>query len=79
MDAMADNGPNLKKQWVSAEKLIMLGISLPAATFAGWAMGALLDRWLHIHWLPIAGLVLGTVAGFAQFIRGAMAAMKEQE
>ena len=79
MGAMADNGPNLKKQWVSAEKLIQLGIALPAATFVGWVMGALLDRWLHTHWISLAGLVLGTIAGFVQFIRGAMAAMKEQD
>jgi F0F1-type ATP synthase assembly protein I len=42
-------------------------------------IGALLDRWLHTHWISLAGLILGTIAGFAQFIRGAMAAMKEQD
>jgi F0F1-type ATP synthase assembly protein I len=79
MEVMADNDPSPKKQWVSAEKMIMLGIALPAATFAGWLLGGLLDRWLHKDWIAMAGLIFGTVAGFAQFIRGAMSAMKSGE
>jgi F0F1-type ATP synthase assembly protein I len=31
----------------------------------GWA----LDRWLGTHWIMIAGIILGSVAGFYQFIR----------
>jgi F0F1-type ATP synthase assembly protein I len=31
----------------------------------GWA----LDRWLGTRWIMIAGIVLGAVVGFYQFIR----------
>ena len=61
-----------KKQWVGAEKYIQLGLMLPAATVIGWAIGAGLDHWLHTTWMSLAGLVLGIVAGFYQFIRTAM-------
>lgn len=79
MNTMPERDPNLKKQWVTAEKLIQLGLTLPAAVFVGWLLGAALDRWLHTRWLSLAGLLLGIVAGFVQFIRGAMEAMKEQD
>ena len=36
------------------------------------AIGAGLDHWLHTTWMSLAGLVLGIVAGFYQFIRTAM-------
>jgi len=65
---------NPKKQWVNAEKYIQLGITLPAATFIGWGLGTLMDNWLHTHWIYIAGLLLGIVAGFVQFIRVALSA-----
>lgn len=58
--------------WVGAEKYIQIGFTIPAATFVGWAFGALLNRWLHHSWLPLAGLLVGTVAGFVYFIRVAM-------
>ncbi len=68
---------NGKKQWVNVERYIQLGVTLPAATFIGWAFGALLDHWLHTKWLNLAGLILGIIAGFVQLIRIAMAAGKE--
>ncbi len=68
---------NGKKQWVNVERYIQLGVTLPAATFIGWALGALLDHWLHTKWLNLAGLILGMVAGFVQLIRVAIAAGKE--
>lgn len=71
---MADQGSNGKKQWVAAEKYIQLGITLPAATFIGWAMGAALDYWLHTTWIYLAGLALGIAAGFVQLVRVAMSA-----
>lgn len=70
---MADD-PSPKKQWVNAEKYIQLGITLPAATFIGWAIGALLDHWLHKHWIYLVGLLIGIAAGFVQLIRTALSA-----
>ena len=61
-----------KKMWIGAEKYIQIGFTIPASTFVGWILGTLLERWLHKDWLPLVGLILGTVAGFVYFIRVAM-------
>jgi ATP synthase protein I len=45
-------------------------ISLFAAVVSGLLVGYLLDRWLGTRpWLLVAGLVLGSAAGFYEFIR----------
>jgi F0F1-type ATP synthase assembly protein I len=75
---MATSGDqNGKKQWVTAEKYIQVGVTLPAATLIGWIVGVLLDRWLHTKWLFMAGLILGIVAGFVQLMRVAIDAGKD--
>ena len=48
---------------MKVESLIQLGLVLPAAVVIGWAFGLVLDRWLGQHWINIAGLILGAVAG----------------
>jgi ATP synthase protein I len=54
---------------VRVESLIQLGLLLPACVVIGWALGLALDRWLHLHWMNVAGLILGAIAGFVQTIR----------
>jgi ATP synthase protein I len=54
---------------VRAEKLTQIAFILPAAVFVGWALGELLDKWLHQHWIYLVGIVLGAVAGFVQIFR----------
>lgn len=44
-----------------------LAIFFSVAAFMG--LGWLLDRWLGTSWLMIAGIILGAVAGFYEFIR----------
>ena len=45
-------------------------ISLFAAVAAFLALGWMLDRWLGTKpWLLVAGIVLGSAAGFYQFVR----------
>jgi ATP synthase protein I len=45
-----------------------LSLFVSVASFCGF--GWLLDRWLQTApWLMVAGLVLGAVAGFYQFLR----------
>ncbi len=56
-----------------------LAFVLPAATFIGWIIGALLDRWLHTTWLYLLGLLLGIVAGFVDLIRTLISAEKDSE
>ena len=46
-----------------------LAFIFPAATVVGWLVGAALDHWLHTTWLYLAGLILGIIAGFVEFIR----------
>jgi F0F1-type ATP synthase assembly protein I len=44
-----------------------LAIFFSVLSFMG--VGWLLDRWLGTSWLMLAGIVLGAVAGFYEFIR----------
>jgi F0F1-type ATP synthase assembly protein I len=44
-----------------------LAIFFSVVSFMG--VGWLLDRWLGTSWLMIAGIILGAVAGFYEFIR----------
>jgi ATP synthase protein I len=62
---------------VRVESLIQLGLLLPACVVIGWAIGLALDRWLHQHWMNVAGLILGAIAGFVQTIRIVMSHSKE--
>ena len=46
--------------------IISLALSIVSCLLVGWA----LDRWLGTSpWLIVVGIVLGSVAGFMQFIR----------
>ncbi|MGA2580403.1 MAG: AtpZ/AtpI family protein [Bryobacteraceae bacterium] len=46
-----------------------LAFLLPAASLVGYAIGYLLDRAFHTHFLYIPFLILGIAAGFVQLIR----------
>jgi F0F1-type ATP synthase assembly protein I len=46
-----------------------LALVLPSATFVGWLLGTLLDRWLRTSWISIVGLLLGSAAGLVEVIR----------
>jgi len=47
-----------------------IGFTLPAATFTGYLIGYGLDHLFGTRFLRILFLVLGTVAGFIQLVRG---------
>ena len=68
--------PNEKSTWVQLARYSQLAFIFPAATVAGWLLGAGLDRWLHTTWLYLVGLILGIVAGFVELIRAAMSDSK---
>jgi ATP synthase protein I len=53
---------------VKAESMVQLAIALPAGCLIGWLLGSWLDRHFHQHWMGIAGIVLGAVAGIIQII-----------
>jgi len=58
---------------VSAARYSEIGFIIPAAVFLGYILGKLADRWLHLHWMYIAGVIFGAVVGFVQMIRRAAA------
>jgi F0F1-type ATP synthase assembly protein I len=45
------------------------GLSIFFAVLSCMGVGWALDRWLGTSWLMVAGIVLGAVVGFYQFIR----------
>ncbi len=49
-----------------------LAFLLPAASLVGYAIGYLLDRAFHTHFLYIPFLILGIAAGFVQLVRQLM-------
>lgn len=57
---------------VKAERLSQIAFVLPAAVVIGWGLGALMDYWLHQHWIYIAGLILGSIAGLFEAVRQAL-------
>lgn len=54
---------------VKAERLLQIALILPLSVVGGWLLGALLDKWLHQHWISLAGVVFGSVAGFYEVYR----------
>jgi F0F1-type ATP synthase assembly protein I len=46
-----------------------LAFTLPAATFAGYVIGYLLDHAFGTHFLYLVFLLIGIAAGFLQLIR----------
>ncbi len=56
--------------WVQVARYLGLAVLLPASSVVGYAIGYGLDHVFGTHVLKMVFLVLGTVAGFVQLIRG---------
>jgi F0F1-type ATP synthase assembly protein I len=69
---MPDRDDDKQSSWAQIGKYTELGVLLPAATFIGWIIGSVLDRWLHTGFLYLVGLLVGIAAGFVQLIRTVM-------
>ncbi|MBV8895991.1 MAG: AtpZ/AtpI family protein [Acidobacteriaceae bacterium] len=50
-------------------KYLSLALTLPAAVFAGYILGALADHFLHMPVLRALGIMLGMAAGLFQILR----------
>jgi F0F1-type ATP synthase assembly protein I len=61
---------------VQVESLIQLALVLPIATVVGLLIGMGLDKWLHQHWIYIAGMIVGAAAGFVEIFRVVLALSK---
>jgi ATP synthase protein I len=72
------NRPAKPNALVSAARYSEIGFIIPAAVFLGYGLGRLLDYWLHTHWLSLAGVIFGAVAGFAQMIRSIIALSRDK-
>jgi F0F1-type ATP synthase assembly protein I len=53
-------------QWARYSQVAFI---IPAAIVVGLIVGKLFDYWFHTHWIYIAGVILGAVAGFVDMIR----------
>jgi F0F1-type ATP synthase assembly protein I len=73
-DKSGNDRSESRNGWVQLAKYSQLAFVFPAATVAGWLIGAAMDRWLHTTWLYLAGLILGIIAGFVELIRTALSA-----
>jgi F0F1-type ATP synthase assembly protein I len=73
-----DNKDSKGNSWTVIARYSEIGFIIPAAIAVGYILGTLLDRWLHTTWLAIGGLIFGTIAGFVQMVRMAMASLKEK-
>jgi len=58
-----------KSPWAQFGRYSQLAFMLPAATVAGWLIGSALDKWLHVTWISIVGLLVGIAAGMIELIR----------
>jgi F0F1-type ATP synthase assembly protein I len=63
------DSPRKENTWVMVGRYSQLALVLPCATFVGWLLGTLLDRWLHTSWISVVGLLLGSAAGLIEVIR----------
>jgi F0F1-type ATP synthase assembly protein I len=70
--------PEKRSFLVVAARYSGLAITLPASTFVGWVIGTLLDKWLHTTWLYLAGLIVGSIAGFVELIRAVTGSESKQ-
>ncbi len=67
-----------KAPLVSLARYSEIGFIIPGAILLGFFLGKLLDYWLHTKWLYLVGLLFGAVVGFAQMIRMALGASKDE-
>lgn len=67
-----------KNIWVKAGEYSALGFILPSCIFVGWALGYLIDERLHTGWMQMAGIILGSVAGFVALFRKANQLFKQE-
>ena len=59
--------PDRSLIWMS--KYLSLALTLPASVVAGYIAASLADRWLHLPFLRVIGIVLGMAAGLVQIFR----------
>lgn len=79
--ALKDDKPGKGEEspWVMVARYSEIGFMIPAAVLVGYFLGRVADYFLHTHWIYLAGIILGSVAGFVSMIRKALESSKEEE
>ncbi|MGO9518317.1 MAG: AtpZ/AtpI family protein [Candidatus Korobacteraceae bacterium] len=65
-DPRDDRAPSYAVLWARYSQIAFV---IPGGVVVGLLVGKLLDYWLHTHWLFLAGIILGAIAGFVDVIR----------
>ena len=69
-----------KKPWpVLVGEYTSLAFLLPAAALIGYVLGYLLDKEFETTWMSVAGVIVGSAAGFVQLIRQLMRDTRDDE
>jgi F0F1-type ATP synthase assembly protein I len=69
-----------KENWmVTLMRYSEIGFVIPMSVVVGYFLGLLADHLLHTHWLYLAGIIFGAVAGFVSMIRQALESGKAAE
>ena len=68
---MSDEQPDKAPQSAAVlwARYSQIAFIIPAAVVVGLLVGKLLDHWFDTHWLFLAGVILGGIAGFVELIR----------
>lgn len=74
----SDKSSRKQAPLVSLARYSEIGFIIPGAILLGFFLGKLADYWLHTKWLYLVGLLFGAVVGFAQMIRMALGASKDE-
>ncbi len=77
---MKDEKPEKQESpWVTVARYSEIGFMIPMSVIVGYLAGLAADHFLHTHWIYLAGIIFGAVAGFVSMIRRALQASKEDE
>ena len=78
---MKDKKPEKREEsaWVTVARYSEIGFMIPMSVIVGYFLGLVADHFLHTHWIYLAGIILGAVAGFVSMIRRALESSKEAE
>jgi F0F1-type ATP synthase assembly protein I len=56
--------------WIAYARYSGLALLVPASTVIGYGIGYGLDQFFATHYLKVVFLLLGTIGGFIELIRG---------
>lgn len=73
------SGTGKQNLLVTLARYSEIAFLIPMSVVLGYVLGLLADHLLHTHWLYLAGIIFGAVAGFVSMIRQALGSEKAVE